>query len=326
MASDYFKYRIPYDLIYSKLNSLGPAGSVKQLNFFIDLPAIARGLFSRTTQYKEINSYLETRQMPTVMIDELRVFLNTIYKNFKNYNPKFILFFDNGKDLQTKSIDSDYKSDRSSQYNKILEDEEREIHRAIKNYYFDTIEKVMPRTGLCSVVYDRQYEMDCLPHYCISKGHCNSTHPNTVNLILTSDKDLLQTCKFKNTFVLTSIYVNKQIKMNLWDNDNCIEYIYPKFLRGILKAEHLPLLLAIAGDKADNIQNIEKGFGIAKAVELVSNNNIPGVFTEAYSLPIKLEPYKKKIINNLKLTHFDLQIQRIPDQDLILLSSKLSII
>ncbi len=321
--SDYFKYRIPYELLYNKINS--SQVKVQQINFFIDLPSIARGLYNKYTISHEINTYLETKQMPTLMIDELRVFLNNLYSKFKYYNPKFIIFFDNGKSIQTKSLDSDYKADRSSAYNKILEDEEREIHRAIKNYYFSKIEEDFHKPGLCAVIYDKQYEMDCLAYYVISKNHCNSQSQSTLNFIFSTDKDLLQTCEFENTFQATSIYVKKQIKMDLWDKHNCIKYIYPKFLTGILTAKHIPLLLAIAGDKADNIKNITAGMGIAHAVEVVSNGGVPPIFTENYILPPKLEPYKKKILDNLKLTSFELQIQRIQEPDLIYIDNRLNI-
>ena len=113
--------------------------------------------------------------------------------------------------------------------------------------------------------------------------------------------------------------------MDLWDKHNCIKYVYPKFLTGILTAKHIPLLLAIAGDKADGIKNIKPGMGIAHAVEAISNGTIPPIFTENYILPPKLEPYKKKILDNLKLTSFELQIQRIQEPDLIYIDHRLNI-
>ena len=320
---NYFKYRVPFTLIYNKINE---TKSISQINFFIDLASIARGLYSKTVQYQEINRYLETKEMPVMMIEELRIFLSNLWDKFKNYNPKFIIFVDNGKSLQIKSISSDYKSDRSAKYSKILEDEEREIHRAIRHYYFEEISKVMPRRDLCTVVYDKNYEMDLLPHYCISKGFCNSNLSSTMNIIFSSDKDLLQTCQFTNTYQATSIYSKQQIQMNLWEDSNCIKYIYPKFLEGYLTAKHIPLLLAIAGDKADNIPNVVKGLGIAHAIELLSYNNIPDIITKNSILPSKIEPYKDKVITNLKLTSFDLQISRIPEQDLLLINKQLSII
>lgn len=319
----YFKYRVPYTLIYNKLNTIN---HVNRINFFIDLQSIARGLYSKTVQFEEINQYLETKQMPSLMIDELRQFLNDIYNKFKTYNPKFIIFMESGKALQTKSLDSDYKSDRSSKYNQILEDEEREIHRSIKNYYFERISEVIPRQNLCAVVYDKEYEMDFLPHYCIDKGYCDSKLSNTVNIIFSSDKDLLQTCKFDNTFLATSIYSKKQIQMNLWDREDCVKYIYPNHLKGGLTAEFIPLILAISGDKADNIPNVKKGLGIVHTIELLMYNDIPPLFTENFKLPMKLEPYKSQILKNLKLTSFELQIRRIPEPDLLNINKKLSII
>jgi len=321
---NYFRYRIPYQLIYSKINEIK---NINHINFFIDLSSIARGLYSKTVQYQEINNFIETQKAPTLMIDELRLFLGELWKNFSKYSPKFIIFIDNGTALQTKSLDSNYKADRSAKYSKILEVEEQELHRRIKNYYFEKIYEVIPRPGVCTVIYDKNYEMDLLPHYCIDKGFCDSKSDSTINIILSIDKDLLQTCEFKNTFQATSIYSNKAIQMNLWDRKNCLTYIYKKFLEGVLTAKHLPWVLAIAGDKADNIPNVIKGINVARSIELISNS--PIVYDESIincKLPSKLEPYREKILNNLKLTSFELQIRRIPEPDLLAINKRVAII
>jgi hypothetical protein len=320
--SDYFKFRINYPLIYDKIREIG---NINHINIFIDLASICRGFYNSTVQYKEINSFLETQQEPSILINELRQFLNGLYNSFKYMTPKFVVFYDDGKCIQNTALDSGYKAGNSTKYNSILNNEQLEIYRRVRKFYYAKINEIFPRNNLCSIIYSHDYELDLIPFYAIKNNVGSALSPNTFNLILSIDKDLLQCLSFQNTYQYTSIYAKKQIVTNLWNDSSAIEYIYPKFKRGILTSKHVPLLLALAGDSSDGIPNI-KGIGPAHAIDILTKYNIEPLFTESYKLPDKLEPHKQLIINNLKMTSFELQILRLPETVKKLFDSKLSIL
>jgi 5'-3' exonuclease len=318
---NYLKYRIPYEQIYNKLKTLG---NIRRINFYIDLLSISRGFYNKGVIDLEINNYIENRTAPTLFIGEIREFLNGIYKNFNGYERRFIIFFDDGIAIQNKSLSNNYKV-KNATADYFHDDEQRDIFKQIKKYYFAKIDETLNKEKLCSIIYLKQYETDCVAHYCIDLNISRSREDSTLNIILSADKDLLQTTEFKNTFQATSIYAKKEVQMNLWDKDECIRYIYPAFKRGFLTAKHIPLLLALSGDKADGIENIPQ-VGPAQACKLIVKYDLPPIFNESYPLPDQLIPYRKLIVNNLKLASFDLQIQRINDTDKIFLNNKLNIL
>lgn len=317
----YLKYRVPYEHIYNKIRSLG---NIKRINFFIDLLSISRGFYNKDCISLEINNYLETRQPPTLFVNELRQFLNTLHSNFKGLERRYVIFYDDGIAIQNKSISKNYKV-KNATADYFADDEQRDIFKQIKKFYFTKIDETLNRDKMCSIIYLKQYETDCIAHYCIDLNISKSQEEGTLNIILSADKDLLQTLQFKNTFQATSIYAKKQIQLNLWESSECIRYIYPAFKRGFLTAEHIPLILALSGDKSDGIENIPN-VGPAAACKLIIKHDLPPIFNSSYQLPSELINYKDLIVNNLKLTSFELQIRRINETDKIFLNNKLSIL
>ncbi len=308
-TSYYLKYVVPNSLIFQKLKEK----QYKNIYFHIDLMSISRGFFNKQVVLLEIDNYVQNRQLPVLYINELKQFLGQLYKFYNQYNPKFILFYDSGQNNQNRNYCNTYKSDSHGGLNSILEDDELQLFRQIKQYYFTEISKKFNVPNISKVIYLQDVETDYIPHYILSNNILDSNNPNIANIILSVDKDLLQTCEFDNVYQAISVYLRSEsrIDSHLFDKYTAISYIYKNFKRGFLTAKYIPLLLAMAGDKADQIPNIYKGLGFAKAIELIMNNNLPPIFNDTYSLPEGLKQYQKQIIHNLNLTSFELQIKRI---------------
>ena len=115
IQSRYLKFQIPYSKIYDILNS----GKYKNIIFHIDLPSISRGFYNREVVQYEIAEYIETQQMPSYFLLEAQQFLSNLYLKFKQYNPKFNLFYDNGNCGQNNALYSGYK-DRSRDRSKVI--------------------------------------------------------------------------------------------------------------------------------------------------------------------------------------------------------------
>jgi 5'-3' exonuclease len=109
----YLKYRINKKSIFELLNSNN--NDYKQLNFYLDLSSIARGLYNKNLIILEVSNYLQNNKvLPTTFLNELRLFLNDLYNTFQYYHPRFIIFYDDGNNNQNKSISKGYKSNRVS--------------------------------------------------------------------------------------------------------------------------------------------------------------------------------------------------------------------
>jgi len=223
----YLKYRIPHHLIKGKLSNK----YYKQINFFIDLQSIARGFFNKNVIQMEVSNYLESHKPPAIFTEELQIFLKQLYEQYANYNLKFVIFYDVGSQNQNKSIDSGYKNDRGGALDSILDNEHQELFRQIRKYYFEDIAAKFNIGNTCSVIYLKNVETDFIPFYAIDNGHLNSREPDTCNIVLSIDKDLLQCCKFDNTFQPISLFKNKQIDMQIYDDYNALTYLCDKIIK-----------------------------------------------------------------------------------------------
>jgi hypothetical protein len=297
----------------------------RRINFYIDLQGIAKGFYNKDNIMIELGRYATDGKPSDILIQELREFLNNLFVQFKRYDPFFILFFDDGICLQQKAIDNSYK-ERGSILNVIFEnDQERDLYREIKKYYFKKIKEDFTKKDICHVYYLKEYEADFIPYYVISEGKFEADEPDILNVILAVDKDLLQTCEFINTIqCVTSFKKNPdnkrsgyEIQFDVYDRDNAISYINKKFKRGILTARFIPMILALSGDKSDKIKGI-KNIGGTRAIELIIDYSIPATI---YELKSKLDSLPDIIKNNIdmiernfKLISFEEQIKRVPRQ------------
>lgn len=322
MKSHYLKYLIPYQLLFEKLNS---ETNYNHVIFYLDILSISRGFYNKKVIDMEIANYIrDQKKMPSIYPLELKEFLNNIYNKFKRYSPKFVLFYDGGMCLQNTTISKFYKEERASQKYFYLEEDHKVLMNSIKSYYLNEIDSLFNKPNLSCVAWSQEYEMDLIPHYAISKRkilNCNS--PNTLNVILSIDKDLLQTCRFENTVQAVSLYKKSTgIDLKLYDRNSAMGYIYKGFKRGGLTAEFIPLVLAMASDKIDGIKGIPK-VGPSTAIKLINMHNLPPRIMPDTNLG-SLEKYRDLITTNLKLTSFDEQIKRVPQMELNKIDERLN--
>jgi len=310
----YVKSAIPYGLIDQILWNTKRS----KLIFHIDLQSISRGLYNKNNVFYEINHYMQNNEPSDKYINEYREFLNNLFLRFKFYNPFFVTFYDDGHNSQNVSISNSYKGGRSKLSNIIEEDEELMLYRRIKKRYFEEIEKKCTIENVGKVYYLREYESDLIPFYIITNNYFQSGENSTLNVVLSNDKDLLQCCQFNNTVQITNTFIPDErgysrLRMECWDNNNAVTYIYRKFRKGSITSKDIPLILALSGDKADQIDGI-KGIGPKKAINLIENFEIPSDPTE---LENKLEDMPKvikdninMIVKNIKMISFKEQIKR----------------
>jgi hypothetical protein len=316
----YIKYALKYGLIHQLLQQLRK----KRINIFIDMQSITKGFYNKETVLVEIGRYATEGKPSNILIDELKLFLNTLYFQFKIYDPFFILFYDDGYCQQQKMIDSTYKSGRTTVNLIVDHDKEVELFRQIKKYYFEIIRTNFTKDDLSKVYYLREYESDFIPHYCIVNNLYDSNETDILNIILSVDKDLLQTCEFTNTIqCITSFKPSQlansgfQIQFDMFDRDNAICYLNKKLKKGILSAKYIPMILAIGGDKADNIVGIPK-IGPVRASELIINHSIPYNIIELQknlqNMPQIIKDNFTKIQKNYKMICFEEQLKRVPQR------------
>lgn len=328
MAYNYYiRYNFEYNLVFDILRR----DNIKKINFFFDLQSICTGFYNRDVVLMEVGRYVSDGKISDILLIEYRQYLINLYQIFKRFDPYFVTFMDDGGCQQNRALQTDYKS-KNSLDNLQVEVENIQLFRTIKKYYFTQLyEQYNKKPDVSRAFYLRSMEADLIPHYCISKNLFDSQDKDVANFILSKDKDLLQTCHFKNTYQIVSGFKPSKGKdsrySRVFDNENAIEYIYEKFKRGLLDARHIPLILAISGDVADVITGVS-GIGPAKAVKMIQDYNLPITIDELKlhkNIPdILLKDLKPeeqtsrlktnfdRVILNLKITDFNEQIKRTP--------------
>lgn len=314
MHNRYMKYAVPYTEIYDILKRTNK----RRIRFFIDLQSIAKGLYNQNNIFHEIQHYITHREPSDTLVTEYRNFLNTLYMRFKQYSPYMVTFYDDGKNSQNTLISSGYKGGRTQLSSIITDDGEREVYYQIKQLYFTKIEHRCSVDGFGKVYYLKDYESDFIPYYCIVNNLYDTQADDVLNVIFAADKDLLQCCIFNNTIQITNRFLpsqigDKRLNIEVWNDKNAITYIYRNFKQGVLTSKYIPLILAIAGDKADNIPGI-KGVGPKKAIDYIQNYNMPCKTWELQrdkdKLPGVIQKNFDLVIRNLKMIDFEEQLKR----------------
>lgn len=318
----YLSYNFEYNLVFDILKR----DNIKKINFFFDLQSICTGFYNRDVVLMEVGRYVSDGKISDILLYEYREYLINLYNRFKQYDPFFCTFFDDGQCTQNRALLTEYKS-KNSIDNIQVEVENIQLFRTIKKYYFSKLyEQYNKKPEVSRAFYSHSHELDLIPHYCIVNNLFDAQDPDVANFILSKDKDLLQTCQFNNTYQLVSGYKPSQGKNSrysrVFNNENAIEYIYPNFKRGILTAKHIPLILAITGDKADMIAGVS-GIGPAKAIQLIQDYSLPHTL-ELLKLHTNIPEILKKeqknnsktnfdlVLANMRLTDFMEQIKRTP--------------
>lgn len=321
------KYYLKYNFKYSDLYDVINKNKYKKVNFFLDLPSICTGFYNKDVILMEVGRYASEGKISDILLLEFREYLRNLYDRFKQYDPYFITFFDDGRCLQNRTILKEYK-EASSLDNVQLEMENIQLFRSIKKYYYDKIHTIYNNHKAASTFYLKEYEADLIPFVCLHENLFDSREPDVSNFILSKDKDLLQCLQFTNTYQVTSNFKKIQNKntssasgksskenfTRLWDDQTAIEYIYPNFKRGFLSSKHIPLILSITGDKSDGISGID-GIGPAKAIKLIQDYKIPHTLEglkKEKKLPDILNKNIDMVIKNMMLIDFSEQMKRIP--------------
>lgn len=315
MRTHYIRYPLDYNKLFRILSVL----EKKRINFFIDVQSITTGFYNKNNVFMELSHYVENHSVSDTLIVEMRNFLNKLYKSFKQYDPFFVLFYDDGYCEQNRAIFSQYKSGRTNIKMVLMHDEQVELYRQIKAYYYKTIEEKFTKKDLSKVFYLKQYEADFIPHYCLMNSLFDSTDNDVLNIILSNDKDLLQTCKYQNVVQCTVTYnltksPDNRTPCRIFDDINALSYIHKKIKPGSLTSKHLSMLLSITGDVSDGIPGI-KNIGPVKARDQILNWNIPPTIEELRgnlrTASKVIQENFDLISRNYKLINFEKQIERI---------------
>lgn len=245
---------------FTELENLKSTYNPKQINVFLDLRNSLSSIYidDVVTGMLEVTNHTHA---PNLMIflswlDFVQFHYNFMMKN--ECNVHIFTFADTGDYLYHKSIYKNYKANRCvTKSRSDSETAKNELQKMIlKN--IETIMKASNNLFNTHGVYLKYCESDFVPHHIISKKFKSDDY---LNVIYSSDRDMIQTLKFPNTVQIMkkSSGERKFVTYNNWEECYDIDkmdvnsYIFMK---------------AIMGDTGDGIDGVA-GLGPKKSAKLI---------------------------------------------------------
>jgi hypothetical protein len=238
-------------------------------------------------------------------------------KNFPEYKS-------NRTDIEYLTVDKFYKLDLKS------------LIQYLKGKTFEKLLEYQFKTDDLIFVKLSDEESDIVPFIFLKNNFLESGATDTLNIILSTDKDLLQNLKFKNSIQIIRKKEKGKFLTKIYDYKNSIYYLVGEKKKNTEEnklenfyentAELIPYFLAIAGDKSDGIPGIPKIGYKTIYNELIkffsSNKEIPEKINLEFflSLPkikkqISEKPEFREIVyRNFKLVDFETIYKNIEDK------------
>lgn len=265
--SQFFSYYPKYEYL-DKLFNLNPKN---HLNIFVDVKGCSPALFSEwgvkyiiedSKQSKHLNmSYFAG------VIDYIAWHKHYCQKRNLTLNIHF--FMEQGRSIYHNTVYKEYKSNRILSDFFGLDLADQEYFKKVMDLNYNLLEYTVNKIPHCSFYKLKYVEADFIPWYLLEYLIPVSEQKESINLIYTRDKDMLQCLKFPNTY---------QYYRANWHETTSV--ITPKsLLRHWAKlkenveldrvAEWFPLFLSMLGDNSDSIPGI-KGVGYKVIIKFLN--------------------------------------------------------
>lgn len=256
--SQFFSYYPKYEYL-DKLLSLNPK---KHLNIFVDVKGCSPALYSDWAVKYIINDSKNSRHINMSYYAGVIDYIawHRYYAQKRDLTLDMYFFMEQGRSVYHDAIYKDYKSNRVLSDFFGLDVADQEYFKKIMDMNYNILDYTINKIPHCSF-YKLQYvEADFIPWYLLEYLVPKEEQNESINLIYTRDKDMLQCLKFPNTYQYyraqwhetTSLVTPKSLLRHWAKLDHNVE------LDRV--AEWFPLFLSMLGDNSDSIPGI-KGVG-----------------------------------------------------------------
>jgi len=247
---------------YAYLDSVIDFNKKPNINIFVDVKGCCTSMYSEWCVRHVLESSKCDRHINLDMFSSLLYFIAFHKKYAARHDFKFniIFFMEQGKSKYHLNIYKDYKSNRlnSDFFGLDLESRERFFQILDKNY--GLCEYVINRIPNCSFYCLKYCEADFIPYYIMKNKFSDEYMNDSINIVYSRDKDMLQCLEFKNTYQFYKASYKDQSRM-ISEDDLYKHFVKNEECTSIKNgAKWFPLLLALGGDNADGVPGI-KGLG-----------------------------------------------------------------
>lgn len=307
---------ISYYPTYEELDAIIDQYKPKRVNIFMDLKNCIGGMYIDSAVRTMLLAHNNSKQPPSDIYQSWLDFVTFHYKYMysRTINIHLFTIADTGDSQYHKNIYKDYKCNRAITSYKTLSGLEQDALKNIVKKNIEVIMKTAKQLYNNYGVYLSYCESDFCPHYYI-KNHFQD--PSILNIIYSTDNDMLQSLKFENT--VQFFRKNKDNKM--WITKyNWLERL--KITDEEIPIDNYEYMKAIMGDSGDDVPGI-KGIGQKTAIKYVRDVDITSLFMFQEHLRNMFDknPNDNKVMNiiadwqdverNYKLVSFDALIHEL---------------
>ena len=246
---------------YEYLDNLLSCNHKNHINIFIDLKGCMTGIYQEWCVRHIINSSKSSNHLNLDLFSSVLLFI-AFHKKYavkRDIKINFYFFMEQGRSKYHLNIYNKYKENRQNSDFFGLDTESREKFFSILDKNYSLCEYVINRIPNCQFYCLKYCEADFIPFYLMKYKLSSDDMNNSLNIIYSRDKDMLQCLQFVNSY-------------QYYRAANCdkTEYITEKTLfthfckmpcEPILdSAKWFPLVLSLCGDTGDGVPGI-KGLG-----------------------------------------------------------------
>lgn len=317
---------LSYYPTYSLLDEIVSYKNYKKINFFIDLKNCLQSTYMShvVTNLTEITK--KSGKIDTSILSSFLSFISfhKLYSIKRQLDIEINFFYDFGESFYHKNIDKNYKSSRKINTLPGLDLETKELFSKILESNLKLINSVGNKLPNTNIIMLEHLETDFIPYYIIRNNLIDSK--DSCNIIYSNDHDMFQCVELDDTYIYRKIKKEKYIIKK-----NNILSTYLKNKENKLQDKYYPLIMAMLGDKGDDVKKLVKN--TEKTINFLFNDVIKfldfdTIFNDVYNNndifkedikyyedncnlkeTIKLienEKNYKSLSNNLKLVSFEL--------------------
>ena len=246
---------------YEYLDNLLSCNHKHHLNIFVDLKGCMTGIYQEWCVRHIINSSKTSNHLNLDLFSSVLLFV-AFHKRYavkRDIKINFYFFMEQGRSKYHLNIYDKYKENRQNSDFFGLDTESREKFFSILDKNYSLCEYVINRIPDCQFYCLKYCEADFIPFYLMKYKLSKDDMNNSLNIVYSRDKDMLQCLQFVNSY-------------QYYRAANCdkTEYITEKTLfthfckmdcEPILdSAKWFPLVLSLCGDTGDGVPGI-KGLG-----------------------------------------------------------------
>ncbi len=241
---------------YPKYEYLDSALSVtgkKELNLYVDLKGCT------TSLYQEWAIRTIADQSTGVQVCDQSIFasilefiaFHKVYARKRNIKLRVYIFMESGSSSYHRDIHSEYKKNRQSNFFGLDQTTMDTFFNVVKRN-FHVAEKICNKLPDVYFIHLTALEADFIPHYLMNNVLSREAVDNSLNLIYSLDKDMLQCLTSENI----AQYFRSYKKSTIIFNSDIVKHYFKKDDGIVIDPIWIPLILGIDGDASDNFKGV----------------------------------------------------------------------